>query len=52
MKARQKSENQSYTILMVEDSPTQALKLRQILEEEGLAMEKRPFRILKIGSLP
>jgi PAS domain S-box-containing protein len=35
MKARQKSENQSYTILMVEDSPTQALKLRQILEEEG-----------------
>jgi PAS domain S-box-containing protein len=35
MKARQKSENQSSTILIVEDSPTQALKLKQILDEEG-----------------
>jgi PAS domain S-box-containing protein len=35
MKAKTKSHNKSYTILVVEDSPTQAVQVRRILEEEG-----------------
>jgi len=35
MKAKTKAHNKSYTILIVEDSPTQALQVKRILEEEG-----------------
>ncbi len=35
MKAKTEDHNKFYTILIVEDSPTQALQVRRILEEEG-----------------
>jgi len=35
MKAKTKDHNKAYTILIVEDSPTQALQVKRILEEEG-----------------
>jgi signal transduction histidine kinase/DNA-binding response OmpR family regulator len=35
MKTKTKARNKSYTILIIEDSPTQALQLRRTLEEEG-----------------
>jgi len=35
MKTKTKDHNKSYTILIVEDSPTQALQVKRILEEEG-----------------
>ena len=35
MKAKEKDKNKSCTILIVEDSPTQTLQLKNILEQEG-----------------